>query len=831
MPPSPLSTPRSASPTPIRVPSIPAPALGLVDQSGASVGLETLAGKTVLVSFAFAHCVTVCPVLIGTLHAAVEGIPPAATAVVVITLDPWRDTPGNLPAIAQALRLERLPDARVLSGEVEQVNAVLAAWGAGRQPRRGDRRDQPSRPDLRSRCALPDRFPLPEPAAQLADRCRRPVAARAGMKSSAGTAAHDPARPCKRCRLRRAAAARLLRFATARAPARPHLRLEVDPFYQSGNLAVLAFLVCLASGLVLFLWYHIADPHGSVRAIQESLPGGAWLRSLHRYSADLAVVAIAAHTVRKLLQGHTWGPRALAWISGVVLLLVTLFSGWTGLVMVWDVQGQGIAIAGARLLDLLPIFSEPISRSFSGEVPPASSFFFMALFLHVALPLGLGGAPLWLHVSRISRPALLPPRPMIRFLLAALATAALLAPLDLPPAADLLALPGSCRPTSSSLSGCRSHALSPGAQAALWLGLLGMLAAAPGGGARGAPSPSPRSTRATAPAVPTAIRTAPDEAIAMVPRSDLSQSSAWLARVDPERCVGCGICAASCAPMGVGPAERDGRDQLVAARAYLERYRLKAPAGPTGREVVLVACRNGALAQLGAQPGTLAIPGVELYPTGCSGSVHTSVIELLVRRGIGGVFVLSCLLRNCYFREGPKPARGAPRARTRRRAASAGRPPTGWRSRASRRPRPRRFAPPCRPSSARSPSSRRPPRSSPRSRPSARRPRCRCCRRGRRGRKGRNCRRCSRYRVADLRVVTLFHLALQLVVALGILLGARLGSLAAGGAGEGPPSGSRSARPRGRSRSAATPPRQSSRSSRSTCGSPASAKSSRWPIV
>ena len=94
-----------------------------------------------------------------------------------------------------------------------------------------------------------------------------------------------------------------------------------NPFYQSGNLAVLSFLVSLASGLVLFLWYHISDPHGSVLAIQQSLPGGAWLRSLHRYSADLAVVAIAAHLLRKLLQGHTWGPRTLAWISGVVLLL------------------------------------------------------------------------------------------------------------------------------------------------------------------------------------------------------------------------------------------------------------------------------------------------------------------------------------------------------------------------------------------------------------------------------------------------------------------------------------------------------------------------------
>ena len=109
----------------------PAPALGLIDQTGTTVDLEALAGKTVLVSFAFAHCVTVCPVLIGTLHSAIEGLPPTETAAVVITLDPWRDTPANLPAIAKAWRLDRIADARVLSGEVEQVNAVLAQWGAG----------------------------------------------------------------------------------------------------------------------------------------------------------------------------------------------------------------------------------------------------------------------------------------------------------------------------------------------------------------------------------------------------------------------------------------------------------------------------------------------------------------------------------------------------------------------------------------------------------------------------------------------------------------------------------------------------------------------------
>jgi cytochrome oxidase Cu insertion factor (SCO1/SenC/PrrC family) len=109
----------------------PAPELRLVDQSGTTVELSALAGKTVLVSFAFAHCVTVCPMLIGTLHAAIEGLPPARVAVVVITLDPWRDTPGSLPGIAAAWKLDRIPDARVLSGEVADVNGVLEAWGAG----------------------------------------------------------------------------------------------------------------------------------------------------------------------------------------------------------------------------------------------------------------------------------------------------------------------------------------------------------------------------------------------------------------------------------------------------------------------------------------------------------------------------------------------------------------------------------------------------------------------------------------------------------------------------------------------------------------------------
>ncbi|NIP83640.1 MAG: 4Fe-4S dicluster domain-containing protein, partial [Gemmatimonadetes bacterium] len=55
----------------------------------------------------------------------------------------------------------------------------------------------------------------------------------------------------------------------------------------------------------------------------------------------------------------------------------------------------------------------------------------------------------------------------------------------------------------------------------------------------------------------------PYEAIAMVVREGDEGRSALVARVDPSLCVSCGICAGSCAPMGVGPAGRTGRDQLA----------------------------------------------------------------------------------------------------------------------------------------------------------------------------------------------------------------------------------------------------------------------------
>jgi len=102
------------------------PPIGLVDQRGDTVVLDRLRGRAVLVAFAYAHCETECPLLVHdlkALRAHAAGNPPV---IVIVTLDPWRDTPERLPSIAESWALPA--DAHVVSGKVAEVLRVLDAW-------------------------------------------------------------------------------------------------------------------------------------------------------------------------------------------------------------------------------------------------------------------------------------------------------------------------------------------------------------------------------------------------------------------------------------------------------------------------------------------------------------------------------------------------------------------------------------------------------------------------------------------------------------------------------------------------------------------------------
>lgn len=97
----------------------------LIDQNGEQVSLRDFSGEIKILTFAFAHCQTVCPLLVTRALDAIKELD--NVKLLIITLDPWRDTPRALPFLAKKWRLPS--QAHVLSGEVNVVNDVIKSFG------------------------------------------------------------------------------------------------------------------------------------------------------------------------------------------------------------------------------------------------------------------------------------------------------------------------------------------------------------------------------------------------------------------------------------------------------------------------------------------------------------------------------------------------------------------------------------------------------------------------------------------------------------------------------------------------------------------------------
>ena len=98
----------------------------------------------------------------------------------------------------------------------------------------------------------------------------------------------------------------------------------------------------------------------------------------------------------------------MAWVSGIAFLIAIWVTGIIGYWLVWDRRSQLIAQITAKFLDFLPIFGEPLTMSFTTDKLVTGLFFFMALFIHLFIPVLLF-IILWIHVMRISKPVINPP--------------------------------------------------------------------------------------------------------------------------------------------------------------------------------------------------------------------------------------------------------------------------------------------------------------------------------------------------------------------------------------------------------------------------------------
>ncbi len=98
-------------------------------------------------------------------------------------------------------------------------------------------------------------------------------------------------------------------------------------------MAIFLFLVQAFTGALLAFNYAPTpgDAYNSLRYILTELTGGRLIRGLHHWGASMMIVVVVLHMVQVFLYGAYKKPREATWMVGVVLLLLTLAYGLTGI--------------------------------------------------------------------------------------------------------------------------------------------------------------------------------------------------------------------------------------------------------------------------------------------------------------------------------------------------------------------------------------------------------------------------------------------------------------------------------------------------------------------
>jgi len=425
-----------------------------------------------------------------------------------------------------------------------------------------------------------------------------------------------------------------------------------NPLYQLGALGFFYYWIVAVSGIYLYIFFDTGttEAYDSVEYLtREQWYLGGVQRSFHRYASDALVLMMAVHVVREYAFGRFKGPRWFTWVTGVPIAGLIIVSGISGYWLVWDQLAQYIAVVTAEWFDWLGIFGEPIVRNFLTPQSLDDRFFTLLIFIHIAVPL-MALLVLWIHLQRITRPAINPNRGLAVGTFVMLVALSLVKPALSHAPADLSVVPVRLQLDWYYLAAYPLiEILSNGAVWAIVLTVTLVLLVLPWLPPRWKPRPAVVHLESCN-GCGRCADDCPYEAILMRPRSD-ELPFEQEAEVAPSLCVSCGICAGACPP--ATPFRRKSRlvpgielpDLTIESlRDRLERACAGAQQRP---RIAVFGCDHGV-------PETaLEASGAAVIRQPCIAALPPSFIDYALSRNLAdGVLITGCREGACAFRFG-----------------------------------------------------------------------------------------------------------------------------------------------------------------------------------
>ncbi|OGL25861.1 hypothetical protein A2708_00955 [Candidatus Saccharibacteria bacterium RIFCSPHIGHO2_01_FULL_49_21] len=176
--------------------------------------------------------------------------------------------------------------------------------------------------------------------------------------------------------------------------------------YMLGGITIFCIALAVLSGIFLAMFYN-PDPakaHASIEYINSEVYLGDFVRNVHFWSANIAMLLVLFHVIRVFINGSYKRPRQATWLSGVLLFAIMIGLFFSGTVLKWDqeaVEAQGHVDAVAEKFGTIG----KLVISTAGESVPYLTRLYVA---HIGILILLLFAVLFVHLFLIKKHGISP---------------------------------------------------------------------------------------------------------------------------------------------------------------------------------------------------------------------------------------------------------------------------------------------------------------------------------------------------------------------------------------------------------------------------------------
>ncbi|KAA3615310.1 MAG: cytochrome bc complex cytochrome b subunit [Calditrichaeota bacterium] len=176
-------------------------------------------------------------------------------------------------------------------------------------------------------------------------------------------------------------------------------------WYYMGGVALFLFLVQIVSGILLLLYYQpgVDSAYESIRFITTKVSFGWLFRSVHSWSANIMVFFVFVHMFSTFFTRTYSKPRELTWLTGSVLLVLSLVFGFSGYLLPWNELAFFATKVGTDIAGAIPLIGDPIKLLLRGGEGVTGATLSRFYAFHIALIPAVFTLFLFLHLLFVQR--------------------------------------------------------------------------------------------------------------------------------------------------------------------------------------------------------------------------------------------------------------------------------------------------------------------------------------------------------------------------------------------------------------------------------------------